>query len=114
MNAGLILHGVGTSGGIGIDLKTINENMNQYTSIGHSNTTLTIGTSKNPVPILLELAPLVEVVARKMWGPLWHKNKVDLKQKNIEKALKLYPSETGASIKAGKADLCSISIIILF
>ena len=101
MKGGFGAFGVGASGGVGIDLKTINDNVNQRTKIGNSKTTLTIGTKDNPAPILLELLPIAEVLGKSMWGATFIEDGVALKQKNLKRALKLYPSQTGAQIKKG-------------
>lgn len=36
-----------------------------------------------------------------MWGPTFVEDGVVVKRKNLEAALKLYPSQTGAQIKKG-------------
>ena len=102
MNAGIVVKGIGVSGNIGIDLNQINNNVNKYTSIGSSNSTLTIGSKQNPAPIkFLELTPISDVIEKRLWGTSWKEDRVVLKQKNLRRALNMYPKITGASIKDG-------------
>ena len=70
-----------------IDLQTINANINKQTCIGSSNTKLTMGTRENPVAVFLILLPIAKVIDRKMWGPTWEKNRVEVKQKNLQVAM---------------------------
>ena len=94
-------YGGGVSAEVGIDLKTINNNINQRTRIGSSNTTLVIGTSDNPAPILLELMPVAEILGKTLWGPTWVEDGIHLKQNNLKRALQMYPKQTGARIEKG-------------
>ena len=84
-----------------IDLQTINANINKQTRIGSSNTTLTMGTNDSPVAILLILLPIAKVIDRKMWGPTWEKNGVEVKQKHLQVAMEKYPQHTNAHIEKG-------------
>ena len=98
---GFTFFGVGASQGIGINLKTLNRNIDAQTEFGHSKSTLTIGTTDNPAPIHLELMPLFKVVDKNMWGSAWDENVMASKKKNLIRALELYPNQTDAHLEKG-------------
>ena len=52
--------------------------------------------------------PIAKVVDKRMWGPTWQEDGVDLKRKNLEEALKLYPSQTGANINKRYVKSCGV------
>ena len=101
MKVGGGANGGGATGDFSIDLKTLNKNVNGRTKIGHSKTTLTIGSEEIPAPIKLELMPIAEALSELMWGPTWREDGIAERQQSLVQALLRYPIMTGAHVNKG-------------
>ena len=101
LNAGGGAYGVSASGEISLDLKKINENAKELNQVDDSTITTNVGSKEFPAPIFLTLKPLAEVLTKSAWGPTWEDYGIDARQRNLKKALNMYPDYVGAQIDKG-------------
>ena len=92
-------------------MKNLNENINQNTRLGKSLITFTIGSRTVPLPIHIKLMPITKALDKIWWGGFsgWRRDKVNLKQRNLARAVKDYPRYVRAKINKG---ICFIMSII--
>ena len=84
-------------------MKNLNENINHNTKLGKSLIKFTIGSRNVPLPIHIKLMPITKALDRIWWGGFsgLRRDKINLKQKNLAKAVKDYPRYVRAKINKG-------------
>ena len=101
LNGGIGVSGASASGKIGIDLKTINNNIDKLDQLETTTLETKVGSKESPAPIHLELKPIAEVLTQNAWGPTWDECGISAIQRNLRQALNLYPVHVGAHISKG-------------
>ena len=84
-------------------IKNLNENINQNTRLGKSWRKFTIGRRDVPLPIHLDLKVISKALDTNWWGGvlLWRRYGINLKQRNLIRALKEYPAYVRAKKNQG-------------
>ena len=84
-------------------MNKLNENINQNTNLGKKVIKFTIGSRSVPLPIHLKLIPITKALDPIWWGGYgrWRRNRINLKQRNLAKAVRDYPRYVRAKINKG-------------
>ena len=112
MNAGGGAFGVSASGEVGLDLKTLNKNVNELNRADDSTITADVGSKEIPAPIYLKLTPIAEVLSKNAWGPTWDDYGIDARQRNLKDALDMYPEHVHAHIDKGMISILPQMLIL--
>ena len=84
-------------------MSKLNENIDQKTSLGKKVIQFTIGTKSIPLPIHIKLTPITKALDPLWWGEYdqWWWNRINIKQRNLAKAVRDYPKYVHAKINKG-------------
>lgn len=98
---------LGASGSLSLDIKTLDENVDENTQIGESLMSFTIGSADVPLPIHTKVVPIIEA----MGNSFWDTNERDTygisqKRTHMDKALTDYATNKQARINAGMLVIC--------
>ena len=84
-------------------MSKLNENINQRTTLGKKVIQFTIGTRSIPLPIHIKLIPITKALDPVWWGGYggWRRNRINLRQRNLARAVRDYPRNVQAEINKG-------------
>ena len=84
-------------------MKNLNENISHNTKLGKNLIKFTIGSRKVPLPIHIKLIPITRALDKIWWGGFsgWRRDKINLKQRNLARAVRDYPKYVRAKINKG-------------
>ena len=91
------------SGSASLSMSKLNENINQKTILGKTVIQFTIGTRSIPLPIYIKLIPITKALDPIWWGGYggWRRNRINLRQRNLARAVTDYPRYVQAKINTG-------------